>query len=172
VTRPSLDVFERAIQKADEWIDDLMKKMGSRNRHHCYQALGVVLHVLRDRLPVDEAVALGAQLPLLLRGLYYQSWDVSVNPEKYRHAVDFLRHVHHGMLQHRRESISTERIVVGVSWLLCEHLSEGEFASIRRALPREIRTLFGDIVQPESALGPDSSSRWLKEERAWEKFST
>jgi len=29
---------------------------------------------LRDRLTVDEAVNLGAQLPMLVRGFYYEGW--------------------------------------------------------------------------------------------------
>ena len=82
----SLDVFDRALQKATFWIDEMMTDLGWGDRHRTYEVLGVVLHVLRDRLPVQEAVDLGAQFPLLIRGLYYQNWDVSINPEKYRHA--------------------------------------------------------------------------------------
>src|SRR5258706_15480363 len=85
-----LDVFERAVQKAQGWLKDLQAELGWGDRHQTYEALGIVLQVLRNRLPVQEAVNLGAQLPLLLRGLYFQSWDVSKNPEKYRHADEFL----------------------------------------------------------------------------------
>jgi uncharacterized protein (DUF2267 family) len=32
-----------------------------------------VLHALRDRLTVEEASDLAAQLPMLIRGLYYET---------------------------------------------------------------------------------------------------
>jgi hypothetical protein len=37
--------------------------------------LGGMLHVLRDRLTIQEAVQPGAQLPMLIRGLYWEGWD-------------------------------------------------------------------------------------------------
>ncbi len=163
MTTPTLDVFERAVQKATSWIDDLGNDLGWEDRHRTYEALGVVLHVLRDRLPVQEAVALGAQLPLLLRGLYYQNWDVSISPEKYRHREDFLAHIRTGLLHHRRNPDSEGRLARAVGRLLSERLSEGEWASVRRALPAGIREIF----RPS---GGDSGG-WLGEERAWDKFS-
>jgi uncharacterized protein (DUF2267 family) len=164
MSRPRLDVFERAIQKADRWIDDLADYLGWTDRHQTYEALGVVLQVLRDRLPVEEAVDLGAQLPILIRGLYYQNWDVSANPEKYRHADEFLGHVRCGLLSHRMEFVPEERLVEAVAGLLSDRLSQGELDGIRRALPAEIRGFF-------SVPGKEALKRWYKEERAWEKYS-
>jgi uncharacterized protein (DUF2267 family) len=33
-----------------------------------------MLHALRDRLPPEIAVHLSAQLPMLVRGIYYEGW--------------------------------------------------------------------------------------------------
>ena len=165
MTKPRIDVFERAIQKADQWIDDLMDRLGWEDRHQTYEALGAVLHVLRDRLPVDEAVDLGAQLPLLLRGLFYQNWDVSVNPEKYRHAQEFLRHIRARLVDLRLEFVPEEHLVAGVASLLADRLSEGQLASVRRVLPSEIREFFGETGRPDSG----SPKRWADEVGGWDK---
>lgn len=165
-TRPGvarLDVFERALQKAGTWIDVLVGRLGWDDRHQAYEALGVVLHTLRDRLPLEEAVAFGGQLPLLLRGLYYQNWDVSVKPQKYRHAREFLSRVRGGLLEHRLEFIPEERVALAVAGVLLERLSPGELMSLRRALPPEIRTFF------DLGPSPDTARRWLAEERAWDQ---
>jgi uncharacterized protein (DUF2267 family) len=172
MTTTRINVFERFIQKAGRWIDDLERLLGWQDPHQTYEALGVVLHVLRDRLPVQEAVDLGAQLPLLLRGLYFQNWDVSLNPEKYRHAKDFLAHVRAGLVAHRLDFVPEERLVEAVALILSERISEGEYISIRRSLPAEIRKFFGGAGPPE--LHPAERSqrkRWITEERAWDKFS-
>ena len=164
-TADRLDVFERSRQKASAWLDDLMGKLGWDDRHRTYEALGVVLHVFRDRLPLQECVSLGAQLPLLLRGLYYQNWDLSEFPRKYRHAREFLSLVRGGLLAHRLEDAPEERVVQAVTELLMDRLSSGELEAVRRALQPEIRSFF--------EIGDNSGTgrRWLNEERAWDKFS-
>jgi len=148
MARPRIDVFERAVQKADVWIDDLMARLRWDDRHQAYEALGAVLHVLRDRMPVGEAVDLGAQLPLLLRGLFYQNWDVSVSPEKYRRADEFLAHVRAALLDLRLEFIPEEDLVEAVAGLLADRMSKGELESVRRVLPGEIRGFFSAARNP------------------------
>ena len=162
MTRARIDVFERALQKADQWIDDLAELLGWDDRHQTYEALGAVLHVLRDRLPVEEAVDLGAQLPLLLRGLFYQNWDVSINPERYRHGEDFLRHVRARLHELRLEFVPEEYLVNGVAALLSDRLPEGELASIRRVLPAEIRAFFSGVGRPDSGKAGGDGGAWEK----------
>src|SRR5262245_36403346 len=65
-----LDVFDRTLQTTHVWLNELMDSLGS-DRQAAWHVLGAVLHALRDRLPPGLAAHLGAQLPLLVRGLYY-----------------------------------------------------------------------------------------------------
>src|SRR5208337_2685426 len=69
-----LQELDRAVGEAQSWIDDLAQRLGWRERGKAYAALVGALHALRDTLPRDEAVYFGAQLPVLLRGLYYEGW--------------------------------------------------------------------------------------------------
>jgi uncharacterized protein (DUF2267 family) len=159
-------VFERSVQKASAWLDDLMGRLGWDDRHQTYEALGVVLRAFRDRLPLPVTVSLGAQLPLLLRGLYYQNWELAGTPEQYRHAREFLSRVRGGLLQHRLDDVPEERLVQGVIELLRSRLSLGELNEVRRSLPPDLRSLFDVTASSEPA------DRWLPEERAWDKFLT
>ena len=66
-----LDTFDKTVQESNLWLKDVMERLDTRDRHHAYSALRAVLHALRDRIGPESAAHLGAQLPMLLRGLFY-----------------------------------------------------------------------------------------------------
>ena len=74
-----LDVFDKTLQTTHIWLDDIMKVLGP-DRQVAWHVLGSVLRAIRDRLPPDLAAHLGAQLPLLIRGAYYDRYRPSATP--------------------------------------------------------------------------------------------
>ena len=88
-----LDVFDRTLHKTNAWLSDLMEALGRQDRHAAYLALRTTLHALRDRLTVEEVAQLGAQLPMLVRGFYYEGWDPTGTPLRVRHKEEFLARI-------------------------------------------------------------------------------
>ena len=82
--------IDQAVQQAHIWINDVDDRLGWGNKPRAYRLLRAVLHALRDHLPVNEAADLGAQLPTLIRGVYYEQWRPAVMPVKERHLEAFL----------------------------------------------------------------------------------
>src|SRR5659263_201271 len=72
------------------WLNDLAEQLGTDDHRQAYRVLRAYLHALRDRLPVDEAAQLAAQLPELIRGIYYEGWNPSSTTVRYRDLADFL----------------------------------------------------------------------------------
>jgi uncharacterized protein (DUF2267 family) len=85
--------FESTFQTTNVWLHDLMERLGWQDRNRAYHAFRAVLHALRDRLAVEQAAALGAQLPMLMRGFYYEGWHPGGKPVKDRKKGEFLAHV-------------------------------------------------------------------------------
>jgi uncharacterized protein (DUF2267 family) len=135
-----LDVFDRTLHKTNAWLADIMQVLGSPDRHPAYLALRTTLHALRDRLPVEEVADLGAQLPMLVRGFYYEGWDPTAKPVKLRHKEDFLA----GIEQEMRgdETLDPERAARAVFAVLAARVAEGEIEDVRHVLPAEVRHLW------------------------------
>ncbi len=135
-----LDVFDHTIQITNIWLKELMEKLGTEDRHRAYLALRSVLHALRDRLTVDEAAHLGAQLPMLVRGIYFEGYHPAGKPSKERHKEEFLAHIRE---QFRKDpEVDPEAIARAVFALLEEKITTGEIADVRNSMPKELRELW------------------------------
>ena len=135
-----LDVFDTTLQKTNAWLKELMEELGWDDRHRAYLALRATLHAVRDRLDVGEAVQLGAQLPMLIRGFYYEGWNPAHTPVKARHREDFLQEIEQYFAKDL--PIDAAWVARGVFRLLESRVSEGEIAKVRHVLPGEICTLW------------------------------
>jgi uncharacterized protein (DUF2267 family) len=131
-----LDAFEHSLQRTNVWLKDLMARLDTDDRHVAYLALRATLHALRDRLTVDEAAHLGAQLPMLVRGLYYEGWRPAGKPLKEHSRDAFLAHVEG---EARNPNFQAEPAVRAVFGLLAERVSAGEIEDVKSSLPRPIR---------------------------------
>jgi uncharacterized protein (DUF2267 family) len=146
VATTGLDVFDRSVQKSNEWLKELAQRLGSDDRRYAYRVLRAYFHVLRDRLTVDEAAQLAAQLPHLLRGVFYDGWDPSKTPETYRDRETFLaRLAERAQLAGPTEaSIAAE----AATEVLRARVTGGEVEDVLQILPAPIRTLLQPSRQP------------------------
>src|SRR5215207_3528430 len=78
-----LDVFDKTLQSTHIWLDELMQEIGP-DRKVAWHVLGAVLRGIRDRVPLELAVHLGGQLPILIRGTYYDQWAAPGTIQKFR----------------------------------------------------------------------------------------
>ena len=84
MTTTRLDIIDRSVEKAHIWINDVAAELSTQDPHHAYRVVRAFLHALRDQLTVDEAAKLAAQLPIFVRGVFYEGWDPSRTPEHAR----------------------------------------------------------------------------------------
>ncbi len=134
-----LEVFDRAVHKTNIWLKDLMEMLDYADRHEAYLALRATLHALRDRLTIDEVAQFAAQLPMLVRGFYYEGWDPTGKPLKERHRDEFLARIEQEL---RPVKIDAEKVARAVFLVLSNRISEGEIEDIEHVLPRHIRELW------------------------------
>src|ERR671930_488325 len=75
-----VEVFDTTLQKTNQWLQEIMQEFGTENRQEAYLILRATLQTLRDRLTLEDH--LGAQRPMLIRGIFYEGWWPSLDVRK------------------------------------------------------------------------------------------
>jgi uncharacterized protein (DUF2267 family) len=135
-----LDVFDTTVHKTNSWLNELMRLLDSSDRRRAYEALRATLHALRDRLTVDETAQLAAQLPMLIRGFYYEQWDPSGKPLKIRDLQSFLALIEQRLTP--AYPCDPEAVARAVFALLAARIAEGEIQDVKQIVPSELRSLW------------------------------
>lgn len=139
MAQDSLPVFEHTIEITHTWLNDLLERLAWRDQQRAYRALRAVLHALRDRISVDDASHLSAQLPMLVRGFYYEGYHPAGKPLAGRKKAEFLAHVNGEFAD---EGFETEAVVRAVFNVLAKHITPGEVEKVKQSLPEDIRLLW------------------------------
>lgn len=132
--------FSTTVAKTNEILGEIEAafEWPKERRELSYHALRSVLHALRDRLPVKEASDFAAQLPMLVRGLYYENWNPAKVPIK-MDREDFLQRVQREFVYEFSGNIS--EMVGVVLAALMRNITEGEMGDVKSSLPGDIAAL-------------------------------
>jgi uncharacterized protein (DUF2267 family) len=129
-----LEVLDSSIQRSSMWIKDLMQELNWSDARKTYLAFRCVLHALRDHLAVENAVTFGEQLPMLLRGLYFEQWQPSGPARTAATREDFFSYLS-TLLMENHQTASAETITRAVFRLLERKVTDGEIAHIQHTIP-------------------------------------
>jgi uncharacterized protein (DUF2267 family) len=140
-----LEVFDKTVQTTNIWLNEIMDELG-HDRQIAWKALSTVLHKLRDRLPLEVAAHLGSQLPILVRGVYYDQFAPGRLPSDCDTPEQFCDEVAEWMSDVR--PVDPEAAVHAVFGVLSRHISEGQIDKVRNALPKRLRRVWEAAPEP------------------------
>lgn len=140
MTATGLSQFDETIHLTNIWLKEIMEETGCEDRHKAYRALRATLQTLRDRLTPDGAAHLSAQLPMLVRGMFFEGWHPARTPNSIRSINEFLAPIEAAF---DRDDDLDGRTAAGATFRVMQrHISEGEIRHVIEALPRPVRELF------------------------------
>ncbi len=135
-----LEVIDVTVQKTYEWINECRERLDWSSDRDALRLLRSTLHQIRDRVHVNEAAQFSAQLPVLIRGMFFEGWQPHLAPLPDRRAADLINAIEHhvgDMVEYRGQ-----QDIVTVFKLLNSRISEGEINDIRANLPEDIRAFW------------------------------
>lgn len=139
----NIPTLASTVQKTKQWVGELMQELQWNDAQKAYHGMRAVLHAVRDRLTIHEAADFAAQLPLLIRGMFYEGWKPDSVPVKDRTKEAFLAHVFNAF--HDDRSVDPERLTRCVLDIVSRHVSAGEMKDIRSIIPKHLHEFFPDI---------------------------
>lgn len=139
------------------------------DRQVAWHVLGAVLRALRDRIPIELAAHFSAQLPILVRGAFYDQWNPQPEPLKIRSQDEFLQFVQQGLQNIRPVNVRDATICVFA--VLTRHIERGQCEKVRTSLPQELQVLWhldesNADVEERAALGRQAQN--AREARIYE----
>lgn len=139
----NIPAFDNSIIKTKEWLKEIREDLHLDDDQQAYVALRAVLHVVRDRLVPDEACDLAAQLPMLVRGIFFEGWKPSGRPMRIDTEQEFLGRVQHEMHRQNTPKLADPlRITQGVLRTLERHITGGELDKVVQSFPKQLRNLW------------------------------
>ncbi len=139
-----LHIFDTTVQETNRWLKDLMARLDTKDSHAAEGILRATFHALRDRIGPENATHLGAQLPMLLRGLYYEGWRLS-KTTKERHTLQFIEHVR-SMLPELDEA-EVRLGICAVLDILAARIDPAEAAKLAALFPKDMRDLWPEGIR-------------------------
>jgi uncharacterized protein (DUF2267 family) len=134
----SVDAVERSVHKTNQWLSELDGELGSDDREEAWRVLRVYLRLLRDELTISEAAQLAAQLPIVLRGVFYEGFDPDAE-HKLRSREQFL-----ARFAEEAQLDDPARYAQAATSVLRSHVSAGEMEDVLAQLPSAVR----QVLQP------------------------
>ena len=135
--------LDRSIDKCNTWLAGIEGGFGTHDRRLAYRVARAWLHNLRDRLTVEVAAHFAAQLPELLRGVFYDGWNPSRVPEKYGRAEYVARFAREARI-HDSDVPKAAGVVTAV---VRQHMSAGVVDEAFALLPAGLR----ELLEPAAA---------------------
>jgi uncharacterized protein (DUF2267 family) len=139
--KTKVSALDHAMHVAHIWVNDVAKEFDTDDREFAYGVLRAWLHTLRDRLTVEAAAHFAAQLPDLIRGIFYAGWDPGAVPEKYDAEAYAARFAGEANISLH----DVGKAAAAITAALLHNLPSAQMDKALYQLPREIRVL----LQPE-----------------------
>lgn len=135
----TISSFTQAANQAQHWVNELADELDWSERR-AYRLLRSVLQALRDWVTPEEMADLAAQLPALIRGIYFEGWRPSETPVWSRRKEDFVDRIQGDMANEPLDD--PDRAIAAVFSLLDRHLDRGEIDQVRNSMKKGLRQLW------------------------------
>lgn len=139
--------FNQYATEGNTFLKDYAKQMDMPNdRDKAGRIFTAIMHALRDIIPPEESLQFIAQLPMFLKAVYVNGWNIKKKKPKVKQMAEFLDLVraHDWPTEINDFEYSdelAERYVDTTFIYLRKYISLGEMEDIRNSLPKGLKSM-------------------------------
>lgn len=133
----TLSSIDSSVHKTHEWLRELREIGRFEDESQAYSALRASLQTLRDRLTPGEAADLGSELPMVVRGFYFEGWKPEGPQHKERTREAFIGRIRERLRD--ANHVDAETAATATFRLLERKISNGEIQDVKAMLPADLR---------------------------------
>ncbi|MBB6612882.1 DUF2267 domain-containing protein [Pontibacter sp. Tf4] len=138
-------IFEDNKKDAIVLLQAVAQELRTEDMNKAGRITRAVLHAIRDRLPVTEAVHFAAQLPIIWKGIYFDQYDPEAVPVRIRNTEDWVNYIRNKNAFAANHDFQQDDEVIesfrGVFNGLQRCISDGQLQKVRESLNEEIQDL-------------------------------
>ena len=117
-----------------------------KDRDKAGRIFTAIMHALRDIIPAEESLQLMAQLPMFLKGVYVNGWNIKKKKPKIKQMAEFLdlvrAHDWPAEVNDFQYSDEVAENYVDTTFIyLRKYISLGEMEDIRDVLPKNLKSM-------------------------------
>ncbi|HZJ19272.1 MAG TPA: DUF2267 domain-containing protein [Pricia sp.] len=139
--------FNKYATEGNTFLKDYTKEMNlGKDTDKGGRIFTAIMHALRDIIPPEESLQFIAQLPMFLKGVYVNGWNMKKEKPNVKHMADFLDLVRShdwpaGINDFEDGDEVAERYVDTTLIYLRKYVSLGEMQDIRDGLPKDLKSM-------------------------------
>ena len=123
--------FNQYATQGNTFIKDYAKEMDlGKDTDKAGRIFTSIMHALRDIIPTEESLQLIAQLPMFIKAVYVNGWNIKKKKPRVKNMKDFL-----GLVKSHDWPADTTFIY------LRKYVSLGEMEDIRDGLPKDLKSM-------------------------------
>jgi len=137
--------FENNQQDAINLLKKVAAELHTKDMHQAGRIFRAVLHAIRDRLPVNDAVHFASQLPIIWKGIFYDQYNPSITPVKIRNVVEWIHYIRNKNAYAANNDFQQDEEIIqafqAVFRALHKCISEGQLQKVKESLNQDIQEL-------------------------------
>ncbi len=138
------------VEAGNRFINEVCSELGIEDGQQALRITRAVLHAVRDRLLPDDAVQFAQGLPMMIKGIYFDQYDLSKTPVRIRDAEEFLSFVREkdrfGAVEDFRSPKDVVIAMQAVFRVLENNMEYRQVEQVKDELPAEVQAMLENFI--------------------------
>jgi uncharacterized protein (DUF2267 family) len=149
--------FNKYLTQGNQVLSELADELNMpKDKARALHILKAVLHGIRNRISPEESSQFISQLPMLLKAIYVDGWQIGKLQKRVSNLEEFVDEIYDLSGGYKGlafgDRVEVERSIQSVFKILKQYISEGEFNDVLASMTPKLRAALLDMLMSSGGL--------------------